>query len=135
LNVPELNLVELNLDTLGQLMDGQILAQFERLLEQAIADCEKRPNEAKSRKVIAILNITPKTRVEQIDDTHTRTVLDGLGLTLDMDVKVPARKTIEFDCGVGIGHKLLFNPHNAHNHRQQPLPLVLEGSATVPMRA
>lgn len=103
-------------------------------MQQAIKDCENRPSEKKARKVIAVLDIVPKTRVEQIDETHSRIVIDGLALSVNMDVKCPVRKTIEFDCGLGDGHKLLFNPHNAHNHRQAPLPLVVEG-AIVPMRA
>jgi hypothetical protein len=52
-----------------------------------------------------------------------------------MDIKCPTRKTIEFDCGVGENHALLFNPDNPHNHRQAGLPLVFEGEAeVVPMR-
>lgn len=129
------HLTEASLETLGQLLDGQVLALFQKLMQQAITDCENRPSDDKARQIKVILNLKPKSRTEQIDDRHSRTILDGIALTVDMDVKCPTRKTMAIDCGVGPGHSLLFNPHNAFNHRQAPLPLVMEGDATVRMPA
>lgn len=131
----QINLVELDLNTLHQLQDGAIFEQVQKLIKQAVADCENRPGEERARKVTLQLELKPVTEYEEIDDTHTRKVLSGLKLSLQMDVKCPTRKTIEFDCGVGEGHALLFNPDSPHNHRQAALPLTLDGDATVPMTA
>lgn len=129
----ELNLVELNLATIEQLQDGAIFQQVQKLIAQAVTDCENRISEKRPRKIVLQLEIEPMTRSEEIDETHSRRVLDGVKLRLQMDIKCPTRKTIEFDCGVGDGHVLLFNPDNPHNHRQAPLPFTVEGNATVPM--
>lgn len=129
----EINLVELDLNTLHQLQGGAIFEQVQKLIKQAVADCENRPAEDRARKVTIQLEMKPVTRIEDIDETHRRLVLDGLKLSLQMDVKCPTRKTIEFDCGVGDGHALLFNPDSPHNHRQAPLPLTLDAPDTVAM--
>lgn len=132
----EINLVELNLATIQQLQEGAIFHQVQRLIAGAVADCENRPAEERARKVSIQLEILPVSRLEEIDDTHTRRVLDGVKLRLQMDVKCPTRKTIEFDCGVGENHALLFNPDSPHNHRQAGLPLTFENEpATVPLTA
>lgn len=132
----EINLVELNLATIQQLQEGAIFQQVQRLIAGAVADCENRPAEERARKVSIQLEILPVSRLEEIDDTHTRRVLDGVKLRLQMDVKCPTRKTIEFDCGVGENHALLFNPDSPHNHRQAGLPLTFENEpATVPLTA
>src|SRR5690349_19047350 len=131
----EINLIELNLATIQQLQDGAVFQQAQKLIQAAVADCESRISEKRPRKIVLQLEIEPVTRLEDIDEEHTRRVLDGVKLRIQMDIKCPTRKTIEFDCGVGENHSLLFNPDNAHNHRQAGLPLTFEGEATVPMTA
>lgn len=133
----EINLVELDLGTLQQLQGGAVFQQVQKLIAAAVADCENRPAEERARKVSIQLEIMPVSRFEEIDEQHTKRVLDGVKLRLQMDVKCPTRKTIEFDCGVGSNHALLFNPESPHNHRQAGLPLTFEneGRATVPMTA
>ena len=132
----EINLVELNLATLQQLQNGDVFRQAQKLIQQAVADCESRLAEKRPRKVVIQLEIEPVTSLIEVDDEHTKRVLDGVKLRLQMDIKCPTRKTMEFDCGVGDGHALLFNPDNPHNHRQAALPLTFEGEvATVPMAA
>lgn len=132
----EINLVELNLATIQQLQNGGVFQQVQRLIAAAVADCENRPAEERPRKVSIQLEILPVSRLEEIDDQHTRRVLDGVKLRLQMDVKCPTRKTIEFDCGVGDNHALLFNPDSPHNHRQAGLPLTFENEPqTVPLSA
>jgi len=123
----EINLVELNLSTIQQLQEGAVFQQVQKLIAAAVADCENRPNEERARKVSIQLEILPVSRLEEIDDAHTRRVLDGVKLRLQMDVKCPTRKTIEFDCGVGENHALMFNPESPHNHRQAGLPLTFDG--------
>lgn len=133
----DINLIELNLSTLQQLQGGAVFQQAQRLIQQAVADCENRVSEKRPRKVVIQLEVEPVTRLEQIDEEHTRRVLDGVKLRLQMDVKCPTRKTIEFDCGVGEGHALLFNPENPHNHRQAALPMTFDSEPReiVPMGA
>lgn len=131
----EINLVELDLASLQQLQGGAVFQQVQKLIATAVADCEARPGEDRVRKVSIQLELKPVTRCEEIDDSHTRKVLDGLKLSLQMDVKCPTRKTIEFDCGVGDNHALLFNPDSPHNHRQAGLPLTFEHGEVVPMTA
>jgi len=132
-----LNLVELNLATLQQLQDGAVFQQAQKLIQQAVADCESRLGEKRPRKVVIQLEIEPVTSLIDIDEEHTKRILDGVKLRLQMDIKCPTRKTIKFDCGVGEGHALLFNPDNPHNHRQAGLPLTFDGEAreTVPLSA
>jgi hypothetical protein len=133
----EIPLIELDLSTLQQLQGGAVFQQVQKLIAAAVADCEHRPSEERARKVSIQLEILPVSRMEEIDEQHSRRVLDGVKLRLQMDVKCPTRKTIEFDCGVGENHALLFNPSSPHNHRQAGLPLTFEheASPTVPMRA
>jgi len=127
--------VELNLGTIHQLQGGAIFEQAQKLIQAAVTDCENRPGEERPRKVVLMLELTPITRIEDIDETHTRRVLDGVKLKFHMDVKCPTRRTIEIDCGVGEGHQILFNPDSPHNHRQEPLPLTFENEQIVPIRA
>lgn len=129
----EINLIELDLTTLKELQNGAVFQQVQRLIAAAVTDCENRPSEKRPRKVILQLELEPTTRVEEVDERNHRVVLDGIKLNLQMDIKCPTRKSIQFDCGVGSGHTLLFNPDSPHNHKQAPLPLTFEGSATVPM--
>ena len=130
----EINLIELDLTTLKELQGGAVFQQVQKLIAAAVADCENRPGEDRPRKVVIQLEMKPVTRFEEIDENHTKRVLDGIKLSLQMDVKCPTRKTIEFDCGVGENHALTFNPDSPHNHRQAGLPFVIEGNAaTVPM--
>ncbi len=130
----EINLVKLDLTTIQQLQGGAVFQQVQRLIAQAVADCESRPGEERGRKVNLSLEISPVTRVEEIDDAHSRLVLDGVKLKFQMDLKCPTRKTIEFDCGVGDNHTLLFNPDSPYNHRQAGLPLTFEAEVvSVPM--
>jgi hypothetical protein len=124
----QVNLVELDLSTLQQLQGGAVFQQVQRLIAAAVTDCENRPTEERPRKVNIQLEIIPVSRRETIDDTHFRQVLDGVKLRLQMDLKCPTRKTMEFDCGVGSNHTLLFNPHNPLNHRQADLPLTFEAN-------
>lgn len=133
----ELNLVELNLATIQQLQDGAVFQQAQKLIQQAVADCESRLTEKRPRKVVIQLEIEPVTALVDIDEENTKRVLEGVKLRLQMDIKCPTRKTMEFDCGVGEGHSLLFNPENPHNHRQAGLPLTFDGDAraTVPLTA
>ncbi len=133
----EINLVELDLSTIQQLQGGAVFQQAQKLIAAAVADCENRPAEERPRKVSIQLEILPVSRFEEIDDAHTKRVLDGVKLRLQMDVKCPTRKTMEFDCGVGENHALMFNPDSPHNHRQAGLPLTFdeEGRVTVPMTA
>lgn len=125
-----INLVELDLASLQQLQGGQVFNQVSKLIASAVADCENRPAEERERVIVLKLSIRPESSVQEIDENTTRRVIDSLKLKLDMDLKCPTRRTIEFDCGLGEDHKLLFNPHSPHNHRQQPLPLVLDGEVT-----
>jgi hypothetical protein len=129
----EINLIELDLTTLKELQGGAVFQQVQKLLSAAVADCENRCGEERDRVVTLKLAIKPVTRSEEIDDSHSRKVLDGVKLKLEMDLKCPTRRTIEFDCGVGDNHALLVNPDSPYNHRQAALPLTFEGAASVPM--
>lgn len=133
----EINLVELNLETIKELQGGAVFQQVQKLIAAAVADCESRIGEKRPRKVVIQLEIEPVTRVDQINDEHFQNVLDGVKLRLQMDLKCPTRKTIEFDCGVGDNHSLMFNPENPHNHRQAGLPFTIEGEPrnVVPLTA
>lgn len=132
----DINLVELDLSTIQQLQGGAVFKQVQKLIAMAVSDCESRITDRRPRKILLCLEVSPKTRVEMIDDTHSETVLDGLKLRLKKDVKFPTRETIEFDCAVGENHALLFNPDSPHNHRQVGLPLTFESEPrTVPMTA
>jgi hypothetical protein len=42
-------------------------------------------------------------------------------------VKLPSRRTDEYDLAIGSGGKLLFNEHSPHNHRQAVFPQVIDG--------
>ena len=47
----EINLVELDLSSIQQLHGGAVFQQVQKLIKQAVADCENRPSEDRSRKV------------------------------------------------------------------------------------
>lgn len=120
-------LLDFDLETIKQLGGGAVFLQVARLLEQAVADCQARPKEKRPRKVSILINVTPKTRDEDgIDEEMTRTIADGLGLEIQCDMKLPNRKSMQFDCGIGPGNKILFNPYNSTNFRQPPLPIIVD---------
>lgn len=129
----DLNLVELNLETIRDLQDGAIFQQVQKLIASAVADCEARPGEERSRKINIQLELKPVAAVRDLDDKHSVRVLDGVKLYIHMDLKCPTRKSAEIDCGVGEGHALLFNPESIYNHRQALLPGTIDGVASVPM--
>jgi hypothetical protein len=135
----QINLVELDLASLQKLGGGAAFAQITRLLEEAVEDMDRRPQEKRARVIDIKLHLKPKTRLESLDENTHRTVLDGVNLAIEMDLRRPKRKTLEYDLGVSDGNKIFFNPDDAFNHRQAPLPFV-EGEVTavrdvVPMHA
>jgi hypothetical protein len=130
----QINLVELQLENLGQLLDGAVVRQVQRLIEDAYDDMERRPSESKQRTVSIVLRFTPKVRIEQIDERTKREVFDGANLVFDMNVSIPKRSTMSIDLGLGGDRALVFNPHCHYDVRQAPLPFI-DGEAreTVPM--
>ena len=121
------HLLDFDLETLRQLGNGAVFNQIMRLIEQCVDDCQRRPGEKRPRKVMIQLNISPKSHDEAgIDEDTVRKVADGIELMVTADNKLPNRKSMSFDCGIGPGNKILFNPYNPVNHRQLPLPVVLD---------
>lgn len=121
------HLVDFDLETLRQLGNGMVFNQVMRLIQQCVEDCSARPLEKRPRKVLIVINLTPKTHDEPgIDEDTVRQIADGIGMVIQCDNKLPNRKSMSFDCGIGKGGKILFNPHNPVNHRQMPLPIVLD---------
>jgi hypothetical protein len=127
--MPTIQLTELNLETLSQLGGGAAVKQIMRLLQTAVDDMEKRPGEERSRTVSLKLELVPIVADEPDleDDSVRRRVVDGCKLRLHMDVKLPSRRTDEYDLAIGSGGKLLFNEHSPHNHRQAVFPQVIDG--------
>lgn len=121
------HLLDFDLETLRLLGNGVPYKQIMRLITQCVDDCAARPSEARPRKVLIQINLCPKCHNEAGPDEDTvRNVIDGLDLTIQCDSKLPNRKSMSFDCGIGPGSKILFNPDNPVNHRQIPLPLILD---------
>ena len=121
------HLLDFDLETIRQLGNGAVFNQIMRLLQQCVDDCEKRPGEKRPRKVMVAIEISPKSHNEAgIDEDTVRLVVDGLELVIKCDNKLPNRKSMSFDCGIGPGGKILFNPYNPVNHRQLPLPVVID---------
>lgn len=122
------HLLDFDLETMRELGGGAPFRQIMRLVEQCVKDCEDRPREARPRKVMICLEITPKTseQPDSIDEDSFKVVADGLGLKILCDNKLPNRKSMSFDCGIAPGNKILFNPYNPTNHRQLPLPVVVD---------
>lgn len=121
------HLLDFDLETLRRLGNGAVFTQIMRLLDQCVDDCQKRPAEKRPRKVMIQIELAPKYHEEPgIDEDTTRNVVDGLDLVIKCDNKLPNRKSMSFDCGIGPGNKILFNPYNPVNHRQMPLPIVLD---------
>lgn len=129
-----INLVDLALENLGQLLDGAVVRQVQRLIADVYDDMERRPSESKQRTVSIVLRFTPKVRTEQLDERTKRDVFDGANLVFDMNVGIPKRSTMSIDLGLGADRALVFNPHCHYDVRQAPLPFI-EGEAreTVPM--
>lgn len=121
------HLLDFDLETLKHLGNGAVFAQIMRLIQQCVEDCEKRPKDDRAREVKIVLKLQPKTREEEgIDEEIVRHIADGIALTILCDNKLPNRKSMSFDCGIGPGGKILFNPYNPTNHRQLPLPVVID---------
>lgn len=123
---PELNLTELSLTTLQELGEGNAFRQVQALLHQAVADCKNRMTEKRARKLVIQLELSPRVRQEDYGDNQSRMVLDGVSLKIQMDLKQPSRKTLEYDCGITESNGLVFNPASPHNHRQMTLPIADE---------
>lgn len=122
------HLLDFDLETLKHINGSMAFQQIQRLIDICVDDCRRRPGAKKARKVIIVLKIRPKTRREQdpIDGEIVRTILDGCGLGIESDYKIPKREMDEVDCGVSPQGRLLFNPGSPDNHRQIPLPMVLD---------
>ena len=121
------HLLDFDLETLRQLGNGAVFNQIMRLIQQCVDDCEKRPGEKRARKVMICLELSPKSHEEPgIEEDSVRQIADGLDLVIKCDNKLPNRKSMSFDCGIGPGGKILFNPYNPINHRQLPLHNVID---------
>ena len=117
-----LSLERLSLESLAELDNGIAVKQFLRLLEQAQADIKSRPGEKRPRKIQIQLSLTPKTVIERDDELGTtETILTGCALGIFLDVKLPNRRTLEYDLGVGVDGALFFNPNSPFDHRQPTL--------------
>lgn len=129
MSVVNIQLEELNFENLAKLGGGVAVAQVMRLLQSAVSDITQRPGDDRSRKVILGFELIPVAENEADEDEGTiRKVVTGVKMRLHMDLKIPNRKTTEYDLGIGAGNSLLFNPDSPHNHRQQVFSQVLEGS-------
>lgn len=117
------NLNELNLANLGLLDDGVVVRQVMLLIQNAVADIKSRPGERRARKVQIQLELTPKTVREQDEDgKRVFTLLTGVALKVGLDVKLPNRRTLEYDLGVSTNSdRLLFNENSPFDHRQRTL--------------
>lgn len=120
-------LLEFDLNTLKELGNGAAYKQIMRLLQNCVEDCERRPSEKRKRSVVIKIHMTPKVREEEGDDEQRRVIADGLGLEIECDSKLPNRKTMQYDAGIGEGGRILFNPYCPHNHRQRHFPVLEAG--------
>jgi hypothetical protein len=113
-------LLDFDLRTLEKLGNGNAVRQFEALLTQCLTDIDNRQGDKRARKLKLQIEVFPKTHME--DDEHGKPVrvLDGVGLRITMDAKLPTRQTIDYDCALDEG-RLLFNPWSPTNWRQQSL--------------
>lgn len=115
-------LVFLELSSAGELLQGGVGAQFNKLIAQAVADIRARLTDKKARKInleIAMIPKTESTYDEITKTTHTELV--GVGVTFAMDIKVPKRQTMSIDCGIDTQNRLLHNPLSPANHAQTVL--------------
>lgn len=127
--------LKLDMETLKQLGGGAAFLQIQKLLEQAVFDIKSRPGDKRARKVVLALELTPKTHNETSEDGLSKQLhLDGVSTKLHMDVKLPPRRTIEFDMGVSDNNELLFNPYCPANWRQSTLP-TLDAESNPPSHA
>lgn len=115
-------LVFLELSSAGELLQGGVGAQFNKLIAQAVADIRARLNDKKARKINLEISMVPKTEstFDEVTKT-THTELIGVGVTFAFDIKVPKRQTMSIDCGIDDRNRLLHNPHSPANHAQTVL--------------
>jgi len=126
-----MGLERLTLENLGLLDDGAAVKQFLRLLDQAQNDIASRPGEKRPRKIQIILSLKPKSIVERDEDTgRSETILTGVDLGILLDVKLPNRRTLEYDLGITADGGLYFNKDSPFDHRQRTLPFTMTAQAT-----
>lgn len=126
--------MKLSFSTFAELGNGALDQQVQRLLRAAVLDMQNRPGEKKPRKVSINLILTPKTHAEINPITErTEIVLDGAGLKFGCNFVPPPRQTPEYDVGFSAENEVLFNPHNAHDHRQRHFPVMDEVPNTLQM--
>lgn len=71
-------LTEVTLETLPLLENGKIAVAFNRLLQAAAEDCDKRPGDPKARLVTITANVTPVLNSDgSIDKVDTEFVIAG----------------------------------------------------------
>lgn len=117
-----LALERLSLENLHTLDSGAAVKQFLRLLEQAQVDINSRPGEKRPRKIKIELSLTPKTVTEVDEDTgHGRTSLIGAAMSIQLDIKLPNRRTLEYDLGFSADGALVFNRESPFDFRQPTL--------------
>lgn len=122
----------LSLESLSALDRGAAVKQFMRLLDQAQQDIHSRPGEKRPRKIQITLSLTPKVVVERDDDTgHAETILTGAAMAIHIDLKVPNRRTLEYDLGISANGAFMFNRDSPFDHRQ---PTLFDARDTVEAR-
>lgn len=107
---------QLSLATLKDLDDGRVAVAFLHELTRIVQDCEDRPGDKKSRKVLLQGEVTP---IMFEDGT-----LDSVKVEFQIKSSVPTRKSKTYTMAVRKGQRgamLVFSSENPEDHRQKSL--------------
>lgn len=106
-------MVALTLGSLMDLDDGRVALAFLKEAQRAVADCEDRPGDKTTRKVLLQMEITPVVADGGL--------LDGVHVGFQVNGKLPTKKSKLYTMSARRGGHLMFSSENAEDFRQKSL--------------
>ncbi len=101
----------LSLETIGDLEDGRISKQFDKLLQEAVADCNLRAGDGSERKITLTAIIKP-------DMNEMVGGCDNVNARFELSSRLPKRSSRTINMGRKANNKLVFNDLAPDDHRQ-----------------
>lgn len=106
----------LSLTNLNLLDYGKCNAAFQRLLKQAVQDCDDRPALKKKRKITLTLELEPVMSIS--GNTIDCESVKG---SFQLKISLPNMQTDTIDFGIRNNGDLYFNPDAPENHNQHSM--------------
>lgn len=109
---------QLRIENLRDIDSGRLATAFNQLIANAIADCDDRPGEKGDRKVVLTVKIRPVLSPSG--------ACESCEVEVDINDKLPARKSRTYRMEIDGGELLFFNPEAPESARQRTIDEVIQ---------